>query len=201
MDETGSCLEKQRGLTGFFCLAIEETVSSPTDETGPNDQIKSKRHTLIVSDWSVPPTSELSPTSLTSSSPDLTQNHQPIDDSLVELDPSINIKQINQHRHRSLSLFPKSSSPPQTKEKLLKPIKSKSLTRLSNLSDVKLKLIEQKRSFTTSPILKLSSSQRIKKRRRDNENILLNQKSKCKYLKSELDNHFIIQNLLNEIIE
>jgi hypothetical protein len=62
-------------------------------------------------------------------------------------------------------------------------------------------LIEQKRSFTSSPILKLSSSQRIKKRRRDHENFLLNQKSKTKYFKIELDNHLIIQNLLNEMIE
>ncbi len=182
----------------FSSLAIEETVSSPTDENA-NDQIKSKRHSSILSDWSVPPTSELSPTSLTSSSPDLTQNHLPIDDSLVELDSSINFKQIIKRRYRSLSSFPKSSR--QTNEKLVKPIKSKSLTGLSNSSNMKLMLIEQKRSLTSSPILKLSSSQRIKKRRRDHENFILNQKSKTKYFKIELDNHLIIQNLLNEMIE
>ena len=72
---------------------------------------------------------------------------------------------------------------------------------------MKFMLIQNKRSLTSSPILKLSSSQRIKKRRRDNENFLLNQqneklyKSKTKLIKIEYDNQFIIKDLLNEIIE
>lgn len=61
--------------------------------------------------------------------------------------------------------------------------------------------IQHKRSFTSSPILKLSSSQRIKKRRRDNENLLLNHKSTTKHLKIEFDNDLTVRNLLHEMIE
>jgi hypothetical protein len=81
----------------------------------------------------------------------------------------------------------------QSNERFIKPIKSKSLTHFSNSSNMKLMLIENKRSLTSSPIIKLSSSQRIKKRRRDNENLILNHKSKTKHLKIEFDNHYIIQ--------
>jgi len=192
--------------TKFFpiCLVIEGMDSSTTDEHSDH-QIMSKRHSLTLSDWSVPPTSELSPTSLTSSSPDLTQNHFPSDDLLVELDSTINFKQSTKRRYRSLSSF--STSYLQENKTFLKPIKSKSLTRLSNSSEMKFMLINHNRSSTTSPIIKLSSSQRIRKRRRDNENFILNQqndktyKSKAKHFKIESDNQFIIKDLLNEIIE
>lgn len=181
-------------MLSFLSLAIEQINSEHS-----NNEIIPKRHSLSLdhSDWSVPPTSELSPTSLTSSSPDLTQNAQPLDDSLIELKPKLNIKR----RYRSLSLSYSSN------KIYPKPIKSKSLTRLSNCSDMRFMLIQNKRSLTSSPILTLSSSQRIKKRRRDNENFLLNQqneklyKSKTKLIKIEYDNQFIIKDLLNEIIE
>jgi hypothetical protein len=68
-------------------------------------------------------------------------------------------------------------------------------------------LINSKRSLTSSPIMKLSSSQRLKKRRRDNENFLLHQsngkiyKSKTKQIKYEHDNQSIIKDILNDIIE
>jgi hypothetical protein len=155
----------------------------------------------LLSDWSVPPTSELSPTSLTSSSPDLTQNHLPSDDSFNEFNSKLNSKRSTKRRCRSLSF-----SFPSTKT-VLQPMKSKSLTRLSDSSDMKFMLIHNKRSLTSSPIIKLSSSQRIRKRRRDNENFLLNQqneklyKSKTKLIKIEYDNQFIIKDLLNDIIE
>ena len=165
------------------------------DETF-NDQIKSKRHTSILSDWSVPPTSELSPTSLTSSSPDLTQNSVPLDDSLGR---RTKLKHANKRRNRSVSSFPLSTV--QTEEKFIKPMKSKSLTRLSHSANMRIMFIQHKRSLTSSPILKLSSSQRVKKRRRDNENLILNHKSQTKYLKVEFDNNLIIQNLLHEMIE
>lgn len=164
-----------------------------------NDQIKSKRHVSILSDWSVPPTSELSPTSLTSSSPDLTQNSVPLDDSLIELGPRTKLKHANKPRNRSVSSFPLSTV--QTEEKFIKPMKSKSLTRLSHSANMRIMFIQHKRSLTSSPILKLSSSQRVKKRRRDNENLILNHKSQTKYLKIEFDNNLIIQNLLHEMIE
>ncbi len=188
----------QTKSTHLFLLATEEIDSSTTDHHS-NDSDKSQQHSLTVSDWSVPPTSELSPTSLTSSSPDLTQNHVPSDESLVELDPAINFKQSAKRRYRSLSSFPIPSF--QSNEKFLKPIKSKSLTRLSNSLEMKLISMEKKRTGTSSPIIQLSSSQRIKKRRRDHENFILNYKSKAKQLKVEFDNQLIIQNLLNEMLE
>lgn len=182
----------------FFRLVLDETDAFPMDENS-TDQIKSKRHSSIVSDWSVPSTSELSPTSLTSSSPDLTQNVVPLDDSLLESRPITNPKQSNKARNRSLSSFPLPTG--QTEEKLLKPMKSKSLTRLSHSTNMRIMFIQHKRSLTSSPILKLSSSQRVKKRRRDNENLILNHKSQTKYLKIEFDNNLIIENLLHEMIE
>lgn len=158
-----------------------------------SDEIKTKRQSSSLSDWSVPPTSELSPRSLTSSSPDLTQNHLSTDDTFIDSD----LKQSTKRRYHSLS------SCLQSNKKYFKPLKSKSLTRLTqnNIERKKSLLIDNKRSLTSSPILRLSSSQRIKKRRRDNEYLILSHKSKTKQTKIEFDNHFIIQNLLNEIIE
>lgn len=175
-------------------LVLEEIDVFPTDE------IKLKRHTSIFSDWSIPPTSELSPTSLTSSSPDLIQNSVSLDDSLLELDSSIKHKHSKKRRHRSFSSFPVSNTV-QSNDKSIKSMKSKSLTRLSHSSNMRAMFIQHKRSLTSSPILKLSSSQRIKKRRRDYENLLLNQKSTTKHLKIEFDNDLIIRNLLHEMIE
>ncbi|CAF2335761.1 unnamed protein product [Rotaria sp. Silwood2] len=193
-------------------------VDSSTINHNPHHQVTSKRHSLHTDhtsslvDWSVPPTSELSPTSLTSSSPDLAQNHLPLDDSLAEYDSTIHSKRSIKRRNRSLSsscpILPSfMMSCLQSHETVLKPIKSKSLTGLSNSTVMKCMIINNKRSLTASPIMKLSSSQRIRKRRRDNENIILNQqngktyKSKTKHLKMEYDNHPIIKDLLNEIIE
>jgi len=180
-------------LFNLLSLAMKENdCSNPIEHS--NDQIKSKRHSSSVSDWSVPPTSELSPRSLTSSSPDLTQNPLPFDDSLIEFDSTIDLKQSTKRRYHSLSSF-------SSTETFLKPIKSKSLTGFPNSSNTKITLIENQRSLTSSPIIKLSSSQRIKKRRRDNEYLILNHKSKTKHIKIEFDNYFIIQYILNEIIE
>ncbi len=117
----------------------------------------------------------------------------------MELDSSLDSEQTTKRRYQSVSSFPVSHL--STNEKLLKPIKSKSLTRISNSFDMNFMFLQTKRSLTSSPILKLSSSERIKKRRRDHENFILSHKSKTKHLKIELDNHLIIQNLLNEIIE
>ncbi|CAF3341930.1 unnamed protein product [Rotaria sp. Silwood1] len=209
--------EKNNEIPTIIIKAIEE-IDSSTINHNPHHQITSKRHSLNIEyasslvDWSVPPTSELSPTSLTSSSPDLTQNHMPIDDSLVEFDATINSKRSFKRRYRSLSsscpILPSfKMSCLKSNETILKPIKSKSLTGLSNASVMKYMIINNKRSLTTSPIMKLSSSQRIRKRRRDNENIIFNQsngkiyKSKTKHLKIEYDNHLIIKDLLNDIIE
>ncbi|CAF3561581.1 unnamed protein product [Rotaria sordida] len=209
--------EKNNEIPTIIIKAIEE-IDSSTINHNPHHQTTSKRHSLNIDhvsslvDWSVPSTSELSPTSLTSSSPDLTQNHIPLDDSLVEINSTINSKRSTKYHYRSLSsscpILPSFTMPClQSNETLLTPIKSKSLTGLSNTSVMKCMIIKNKRSLTTSPIMKLSSSQRIRKRRRDNENLIFNQqngktyKSKAKHLKIEYDNHCIIKDLLNEIIE
>ncbi|CAF5229704.1 unnamed protein product, partial [Rotaria magnacalcarata] len=55
--------------------------------------------------------------------------------------------------------------------------------------------------------MKLSSLQRVNKRRRDGENLILNQqngnihRSKTKQLKIEDDSHVVIKDLLNDIID
>jgi hypothetical protein len=162
------------------------TPPPPIIENSHNIKVisTSKRHSYSLLDWSVPPTSELSPTSLTSSSPD---------DSLVELDlkfhriSSSSIKR----RYRSLS----SSCPilPYCIEKIkpiTPPYKSKSLSRISNLSNRKIRSI--------SPVIKYSSIERLKKRRRDQQ--IYGKKIKLK-TKNEHENIFIIQEILNEIIE
>jgi len=140
-------------------------------------QTTSKRHPFSVLDWSVPPTSELSPTSLTSSSSP--------DDSIVELDLK------TQRRHRSLS----SSCPilPYSIEKMkliTSPYKSKSLSRISNVSNKKVRSI--------SPVIKYSSIERLKKRRRDHQ--IYGKRFKLK-VKNEDENIFLIQEILNEMIE
>lgn len=126
-------------------------------------------------DWSIPPTSELSPTSLTSSSPD---------DSSVELDRILSIKR----RYRSLSF----SCPilPHSNDKI-KPIrllyKSKSLSRIPNNSNTKIR--------SMSPVIKYSSIERLKKRRKDQQ--IYGKRLKIQPNKNEI----IIQEILNEIIE
>ncbi|CAF4409050.1 unnamed protein product, partial [Adineta steineri] len=64
----------------------------------------------------------------------------------------------------------------------------------------------KKRSSRTSPVLKLSSAQRIRKRRHKNENIIHNQQnSRCSKVKTKRfqtdDIQFIIKDILNGIIE
>lgn len=193
-------------------------IHSLVMDNNSNHPITSKRHssntdhsTTLV-DWSIPSTSELSPTSLTSSSPDLTQSYTPLDDSFVELNSAINVKGIEKYRHRSLSssysVVPtRAMNSLQANEKVLKPIKSKSLTGFPNASVMKLMVVNNKRSLTTSPTMKLSPSQRVRKRQRDNEHLMLNKengkfyKSKTKHIKIEHEDHNIIKGLLNEIIE
>ncbi|CAF3317736.1 unnamed protein product [Rotaria socialis] len=195
-----------------------EDIDSSTINHNPNHQITSKRHSLQIDyasslvDWSVPPTSELSPSSLTSSSPDLAQYHLPIDDSLIDLDLAANPKRSIKRRYRSLSsscpILPSFEiSHVQSTERVLTPVKSRSLTGLSNSSMMKCTVIKNKRSLTASPTMKLSSLQRVNKRRRDGENLILNQqngniyRSKTKQLKIEDDSHVVIKDLLNDIID
>lgn len=145
----------------------------------------SKRHSSSLSDWSVPPTSELSPTSLPSSSPD---------DSLVELDLKIN--QISasssiKSRHRSSSfscpILPHSL---ENRPKRTSTHKSKSLSRLSHS-------VNRKIRRSMSPVIKCSSVERLKRRRRDQE--IYGKRLK---IKTKSDEHmFIVQQLLNDIIE
>jgi hypothetical protein len=161
-------------------LGIEE-ISLPI----PNEhQIISKRY---LTDWSVPPTSELSPTSLTSSSPDLSQNPLTSDDSFVELHLKNNLKR----RYRSLS----SSCPiiPYSVEKstpITPPYKSKSVSRISNFTN--------KRYRSLPTIIKYSSIQRLKKRRRDNQ--VFGKRFKLK-TKNQYEFISISKDILNEIIE
>ncbi|CAF0777524.1 unnamed protein product [Adineta steineri] len=206
--------QKINEITTIDSKAIEEVDPSMPNEHS-NHQNTPKRHLSTVSDWCVPPTSELSPTSLTSSSPDLTQNSLPIDDSLVELDSTMNCRKSTKRRHRSASsssVLPSftMSYLQSNKTTLLKPIKSKPSTRLLNSSDMKVMLNNnnnnKKRSSRTSPVLKLSSAQRIRKRRHKNENIIHNQQnSRCSKVKTKRfqtdDIQFIIKDILNGIIE
>jgi hypothetical protein len=102
------------------------------------DQFIARRHLSSLTDWSVPPTSELSPTSLTSSSPDLSQNPLTSDDSLIELHLKNNLKR----RYRSLS----SSCPiiPNSIEKstpITPPYKSNPLSRITNSTNKKISFI------------------------------------------------------------
>ncbi|CAF0747618.1 unnamed protein product [Adineta ricciae] len=184
-----------------------------SDEPISDEAILPKRHSSTSTDWSVPPTSELSPTSLTSSSPDLTQNYCPTDDSFVELDSSINIKDSVKRQSRSLSTS-YSTLPSFTTsylqsndETFLKPNKSKSLTRPTANSDGQVMLINKKRSLQKSPTLQAGSSQCIKRRRRANETPVKSHyneklyKSKTKHFKLELNDEFVIKDLLFEMIE
>jgi hypothetical protein len=70
------------------------------------------------------------------------------------------------------------------------PYKSKSLSRISNLSNKKVR--------TISPVIKYSSIERLKKRRRDHQ--IYGKRFKLK-VKNEDENIFLIQEILNEIIE
>ncbi|CAF1241665.1 unnamed protein product [Adineta ricciae] len=191
-----------------FFSAVEKS-----DEPISDEAILPKRHSSTSTDWSVPPTSELSPTSLTSSSPDLTQNYCPTDDSFVELDSSINIKDSVKRQSRSLSTS-YSTLPSFTTsylqsndETFLKPNKSKSLTRPTANSDGQVMLINKKRSLQKSPTLQAGSSQCIKRRRRANETPVKSHyneklyKSKTKHFKLELNDEFVIKDLLFEMIE
>ena len=119
---------------------------------GIEHQLPSKRHSISVLDWSVPPTSELSPTSLTSSSPD---------DSLVELDLKLN-RSLIKRRYRTLSYScPILSYSIEKIQPIKSPYKSKSLSRISNLTNKKVRSV--------SPVMKYSSIERLKKRRRDQQ--------------------------------
>lgn len=138
-----------------------------------NDSKPSKRHSYSLADWSVPPTSELSPTSLPSSSPD---------DSLIELDLKDN--PMVKCRYRSLSF-----SCPTMDKRPMRKSNSKSLSRISQTNHRKFR--------STSPVIKHSSIERLKRRRRDQQ--IYGKRLK---VKSKSDEQiFIIQDILNEIIE
>ncbi|CAM4740698.1 unnamed protein product [Rotaria magnacalcarata] len=209
--------QKSNEISTMIIKGIED-IDSSTINHNSNHQITSKRHSLQIDyasslvDWSVPPTSELSPSSLTSSSPDLAQYHLPIDDSVIDLDLAANMKRSTKRRYRSLSsscpILPSFGiSHVQSTERVLTPVKSKSLTGLSNSSMTKCIVVKNKRSLTASPTMKLSSLQRVNKRRRDGENLILNQqngnihRSKTKQLKIEDGSHVVIKDLLNDIID
>jgi hypothetical protein len=179
-------VKPHRNLDIISFQGIEETDSSIPNE----HQTISKRHLSILSDWSVPPTSELSPTSLTSSSPDLSQNNFTPDDSFVELNVKLNRSSMKR-RYRSLSFScPILPYYIDKRKPITPPYKSKSLSRIVNLSNKKVRSI--------SPIIKYSSVQRLKKRRKDNQ--FYGKRSKLK-TKNDQENIFIIQEILNDMIE
>ncbi|CAF1176380.1 unnamed protein product [Adineta ricciae] len=137
-------------------------------------------------DWSVPPTSELSPTSLTSSSPDLSQNHLTSEDSLVELDLKTN-RSVMKRRYRPLSLscpvlpnFAEKSKP------ITPPYKSKSLSRITN------SIQKKTSSLITNTI------QRLRRKRKDNQFYVKRSKPR---MKTEQENQFIVQDVLNQMIK
>ena len=142
-----------------------------------NDSKQSKRHSYSLADWSVPPTSELSPTSLPSSSPD---------DSLVELDLKIKSIPSVKSRYRSLSFSCLTLSNSMKKSNY----KSKSLSRISQSNHRKIR--------STSPVIKYSSIERLKRRRHDQQ--IYGKRLKIK-TKSDEQIFIIIQDILNEIIE
>ena len=122
-----------------------------------------------VADWSVPPTIELSPTSLTSSSPDLSHTHLATDDSSSEIDlkrsrTSSSLKR----RYRAVSFscpilpFCRDQSLPITP-----PYKSKSLSRLSNASDAKLIVLHTRKKATILSMIQCPPTQQMRKRRCD----------------------------------
>jgi hypothetical protein len=152
------------------------------------DSVVSNGHSTIskrsLSDWSIPPTSELSPTSLTSSSPD---------DSFVEFD--IKIRQISSSVNKSNYTSLSSSCPilpyciDKTKS-IIPSYKSKSLSRITNLSNKKIRSL--------SPVIKYSSIERLKRRRKDHQTFGKRFKLKVKNGHEDI---FIIKEVLNEIIE
>ncbi|UJR13519.1 hypothetical protein I4U23_000533 [Adineta vaga] len=140
-----------------------------------------KRH-----DWSVPPTSELSPTSLTSSSPDLSQNNFPSDDLTLELDLK-NHRSAMKRRYRPLSLScPVLPNYGDKSKPITPPYKSKSLSRIIN----------QKK--TSSPIMKNNALQRLRKKRKDNQFYMKKFKIRTK---NEPENLLVVQEVLNHMIE
>jgi hypothetical protein len=184
LTKTLSSTEKQQSVVDYPLTPPPPIIdnSHKSDETMKSISTISKRHSFTLLDCSVPPTSELSPTSLTSSSPD---------DSLVELDLKLNRISSIKRRYRSLS----SSCPilPYCNEKsqpITPPYKSKSLSRITNLSNKKIRSI--------SPVIKYSSIERLKKRKRDQQ--IYGKKIKIKP-KIENENIIIIKEILNEIIE
>jgi hypothetical protein len=158
----------------------QQTVEEyPLTPPPPIQNLKSnsehpKRHSYSLPDWSVPPTSELSPTSL---SPD---------DSFVELDIKINQISSIKRRYRSLSF----SCPTLPTKPITPPYKSKSLSRIFNGTN--------KKTRSISPVIRYSSIERLKRRRRDHQIYGKRLKSKPKI---DDENNLIIQNLLNEMIE
>ena len=195
---------------------LSESGSSNSNGHGKHSST-SKRHSShndhasTASDWSVPPTIELSPTSITSSSPDLSQNPLPADDSLVELElmnhgklsllsPSRQYRSLSSSCSLLPSLTVCCSEP---NEFLAKPLKSKSLSRLSNGSTVKSSSNNQKRYLTTSSVSKVSSSPRLRRRRREHENMVAHhQNGNGRQLKPKDDYYYpVIKGLLNEMIE
>ena len=179
--------------------------SSKTKRTGLANDSSS-----TGSDWSVPPTSELSPTSITSSSPDLSQNPAHNDELSVDTD-SIHIPKScltsNVYQNRSLS----SSCPSiplnsmclsESNRSLSKSLKSKSLTRLSTLSTATSSSMNEEKPKSTTTKKKLSSSPRLRRRRGDQEKIVVHHHNES-MSKSDVEqtSTSIIQDLLYQMIE
>jgi hypothetical protein len=169
-----------------------------------------------LSDWSVPPTIELSPTSITSSSPDLSQNVLPNNDVLVELDstpmskPSESLTSAsNRAVSSTCSVLPSMIvSYPKPDELLVKATTSASFNRLARVSNTNAVVIDDKKLLTSSSSThKLSVSPRLRRRRRDHDNMIFHHqtgrihKSKAKSIKIHSDNCLIVEDLLNDMIK
>lgn len=160
-----------------------------------------KRHSCSSLDWSVPPTSELSPTSLTSSSPDLSQNTGIPDDSFIELDSKHNriSSSLKKHYRYSFSLScPALVYSIGETQQIVKSTKSKSLSRLSKSSNKTLVLINDKKPRSLSPNIKNSSKVLLKKRCREKQ--VYGKKPKLENINAD-ENNLIAQQILNEIVE
>ena len=188
-------------VTRAICLILlENTATASTNErssqqTISNRHISSIDHPSSSSDWSVPPTIELSPTSITSSSssPDLSQNLPFNDDASVEVD-------AHPHLKHSLSL-----SCPILPSFTMCGSQTNALTPQSSthLSNPVPSMIAKARA---SPIHS-SALQRMSKRHFGQSNGGVNHshdtinKSKTKLRKCQQANQVIIEHLLKDMIE
>lgn len=186
-------IEKKRffssseGLNGSHSIEQSTTRSAASRADGAHVERSS------ASDWSVPPTLELSPTSITSSSPDLSQNQSFHLDSLVELDSTVNAEQSHsivssRHRSSSSSVF-------------------SLVTMCYAESNDYLSKSDHWKPAARSSMSKPSSSPRLQRRRRDPDTNAAQQtngkipKRMAKMIRFESDDHSIIADLLNDMIK